>query len=90
MTDILENVIDDIKMERSLQDEKWGVQFHNIGWWMTILGEEFGETCEAALDFHFNEDDKEQNRAHLREELIQVAAVAVAVCEAIDETRLLQ
>lgn len=40
-----------------------------------ILGEEFGEVCHAINE---NDDD------NLREELIQVAAVAVAMVEALD------
>lgn len=40
-----------------------------------VLGEEFGEVCRA-----INDDDL----ANLREELIQVAAVAVAWVERID------
>jgi NTP pyrophosphatase (non-canonical NTP hydrolase) len=49
---------------------------------MAILTEEVGESAEAALDAHFYPD---RSLAHLREELIQVAAVAVAMVEHIDE-----
>jgi hypothetical protein len=44
-----------------------------------VLGEEFGEVARAML-----EDDGDE---HLRAELIQVAAVAVAWAEAIDARR---
>ncbi len=44
-----------------------------------VLGEEFGEVCRAVL---------EGDEANLREELIQVAAVAVAWVEAIDRERM--
>lgn len=46
----------------------------------TVLGEEFGEVANAVLETAYGSD----NDRHLREELVQVAAVAVAWCEAID------
>jgi hypothetical protein len=60
--------------ERKRQDEKWGEQNHTNGVWALILGEEFGESCQAALD----KSDKE-----VVQELIQVAAVCIAWIEAI-------
>ena len=71
--------------ERDRQDAKWGVQFHNLTEWATILGEELGEFCQEALRDHFG-DRKSPN---LRAEAVQVAAVALAIIEAIDEHRLL-
>ena len=49
---------------------------------VAVLGEEFGEVANAALERVYSKalDDR-----HLREELIQVAAVAVAWLEAIEE-----
>jgi hypothetical protein len=54
--------------ELARQFSKWGVQRHDNFKWSAILGEEYGEACEAALD---HTDDL------LYAELIQVAAVAV-------------
>lgn len=45
-----------------------------------VLGEEFGEVCRAVLEAGYGADDD----AHLRQELVEVAAVAVAWVEAID------
>ena len=56
--------------ERRRQDEKWGEQNHGPFKWLAILGEEVGEANKAAL-----EDDS----AGYRNELIQVAAVAMAM-----------
>lgn len=96
------NVLIEVRVERERQDEKWGEQNHDNGTWSLILGEEFGESCEAALDVrfkdnwtvedHFASDNPEamiasrkaEQVAHLRDELIQVAAVAVAWVENID------
>lgn len=68
-------ILDEVLDERLRQDNKWGQQNHNTFKWMTILGEEFGEACRGAF-----EDDL----ANYREELIQVAAVAVAAVENLD------
>jgi hypothetical protein len=64
-----------VRAERVRQDEKWGVQNHSATRWYTILGEEHGEVAKDVL---------ERNGGGLREELVQVAAVAVAWLEALD------
>jgi NTP pyrophosphatase (non-canonical NTP hydrolase) len=64
-----------IMAERARQDAMWGEQNHDAEKWLTILGEEFGEACKAAL---------EGDRSALREELVQVAAVACAAMECLD------
>lgn len=65
----------EVAMERRRQDKKWGVQNHLPEKWMTILLEEVGEAAHGRL---------ENDRANYREELVQVAAVAVAMIESID------
>ncbi len=40
-------VNDEVLIERTKQNEKWGIQRHSYGDWLMILGEEFGEVCEA-------------------------------------------
>ena len=72
-------VLSDVAWERELQDRKWQEQNHGIEW-MSILGEEFGEACQEFNRVHFAScSDK-----NLRAELIQVAAVAVAMVECLD------
>ena len=80
----------DIVLERQRQNAKWGVQRHSWPEWMTVLGEEYGEACQAALRLRFGEDNDQRDRylsrlEHLRTELVQIAAVAVAIIEHIDE-----
>lgn len=95
-----DNVLLELEAERLRQDRKWGEQNHpdgtdavyvpycgvqrsqtearfaaGIGTWRDILAEEYAEVCA------------ETNPERLREELIQVAAVAVAWVEAIDRRR---
>ena len=71
----LKRVLDDISLERIRQDSLWGVQNHNASFWMSILGEEIGESHTAIL---------EMDLENLREELVQSAAVLVAMVECID------
>lgn len=61
--------------ERKRQDAKWGEQNHLAATWLVILGEEFGEVCQATLEMDWNK---------YREEMVQVAAVAVAAIESHD------
>ena len=78
----MNHVFDEIKKERAAQDKKWGVQNHHPIEWCAILGEEVGEVQKAALESHFNY--KITNPENYRKELIQVAAVAVAMVECYD------
>lgn len=74
----------DVFRERERQDEKWGRSIHrNLTDhnWLTILGEEFGEACQAALQ------QSPGDKKDLRAELIQVAAVAIAHVERLDHVR---
>jgi len=64
-----------IAEERSHQDEKWGEQNHLPVKWICILAEELGEAAKACL---------ENDHTSYYEELIQVAASAVAAMESLD------
>lgn len=71
----------DIDAERTRQEAKFGSQMHPWPTWAAILAEESGEVAEACLQAHWQE---EGGLAHLREELVQVAAVAVQMLEKLD------
>jgi hypothetical protein len=79
--------------ERERQLEKWGVQNLDPLQWLAILGEEHGEACEAALALaapYLHDPSGEYDlpvaklKAKYRRELVQVAAVAVAMIECLD------
>lgn len=76
----------DMLAERKRQDAKWGEQNHDPFLYLTILGEEYGETCKAALETRFakNPVAANDNLIHLREEAVQTAAVALALVECLD------
>jgi len=71
-------ILADVHLERQLQDEKWGEATNRglpLTVWAVVLGEEVGEVNQAIL---------KHQRHGLRKELTQVAAVAVAMLEALD------
>ncbi|EKS10177.1 MazG-like family protein [Leptospira santarosai] len=78
-----EKIIQEILGERERQDQKWGEQNYNPIEWCVILGEEVGEVNKAALETHFKYEGK-NDHSEYRKELIQVAAVALAMVECID------
>jgi hypothetical protein len=69
----------EVSMERMRQDAKWGgrpgIDRRDDHTYAAVLGKEFGETCKAWL---------ERDTVALRVELIQVAAVALAWAEELD------
>lgn len=76
----------DIDDERDRQEGRFGPQFHSWPVWSAILSEECGEVAEASLHAHWGDRfvAGDPRLIHLREELIQVAAVAVQMVEKID------
>jgi hypothetical protein len=86
-------VLNDVMDERTRQDAKWGRQDHEPARWLMILGEEYGEACEVGCRLTWPAkieppENQEPYRVmcleEFRKELVQVAAVAVAMIEAID------
>jgi len=75
------DIYQDIDAERDRQEAKFGSQMHPWPIWAAILAEEAGEVAEACLQAHWRE---EGGLDHLREELVQVAAVAVQMLEKLD------
>ena len=73
-----EDIVQLILSERNKQDIKWGEQNHDIYKWLAILGEEVGEVNKAALEDQYDE---------VIDELIQIAAVSVAMIESLDRNR---
>ena len=71
---------DAIVEERHRQNDKWGIQTHDLPVWMLILGEEYGEACQAVLKLRAGDPD--QLRA-FEEEIVQCAAVSVQILEYI-------
>lgn len=83
MNEKANNIFAEILNERTLQDAKFGPvcgRDYGAYTWMAVLSEEVGEVAQAILKRGY--EGGESNS--IREELIQVAAVAVAMIEAFD------
>jgi NTP pyrophosphatase (non-canonical NTP hydrolase) len=68
-----DRALNEILKERKAQDAKWGEQNHDDKTWLAILVEEVGELAQAILHDEFGG----RAAGTAREELVQVAAVAV-------------
>lgn len=82
-------VVKEVVAERMQQRQKWGLQAHSPLAWLAVLMEEVGEVAECMAEAHANDgaatrEWQEAKHAHARDELVQVAAVAVAMVEAYD------
>jgi hypothetical protein len=75
----MSDIFDAIHRERQLQDGLWGEQNHPNDMWAVILGEEYGEVCNAVLAQPLCSES-------LRSELVQVAAVAIAWLECLERS----
>jgi len=84
-------VFKQVLLERTVQNNKFGEQNHDPFIWLSILGEEVGEAHQAAVEAKFpnsNNQGQTVNLRDLRKELIQVAAVAISICESLDRNEL--
>jgi NTP pyrophosphatase (non-canonical NTP hydrolase) len=80
-----------VEDERESQQKTWGAQRHDFPVWLTVLTEEVGELAQAILRRRQYQHSYPGPQAPyyalatMREEAAQVAAVAVAIIEHIDE-----
>ena len=76
-----------VKAERRRQSSRWGDQ-NGTGLyeWLGILGEEFGELCEAINETCFENPSRPEKGGfeNILREAVHVAAVAVEIIEAMD------
>lgn len=79
-----DNIYEDILKELRRQDLKWGEQNHSPIEWLVILGEEFGEVCKEALDNKVKYESSGSGLENYREEVVQVAAVAIQMLRCLD------
>jgi len=78
-----------INNELARQVTMWGVQSHSLGYWLAILTEEVGEVAREVCHYNYERKSKlglEDNETlfKLKQELVQVAAVAAAWIECLD------
>jgi hypothetical protein len=89
-------ILHDVSNERDYQDRmfppmttRYALPDPNTpdGWKSAVLMEEVGEAAHEVNEMHLHRDSmaRQATRLRLRDELIQVAAVAVAWIEALDK-----
>lgn len=77
--------VEDVLDERKRQDEQWGVQNHHPAYWLAIIGKQVGQFGSAILNREWAVDSlKETVQRQMREEAVQMAAVALCIIECID------
>lgn len=80
-----ETILNDLLNERKRQDDKFGAHRHQHPFfWNTILQEEVGEAAKESLDMFFSEDSEGALKKY-RKELLEVAAVAIATIQDLDD-----
>lgn len=84
---IQSSVIQDVLKERARQDAKWGDQNHLPQFWTGILGEEYGEFCEAVNETVFQNGTKKGGYENMKKEAIHTAAVAIGFLECLERNR---
>lgn len=80
-----ENALDMVRAERDRQKSLWGDQSNNHPFeWISILGEEYGELCEAVNETCFQNGTHPERggRDKIIKEATHIAAVAVEIIEA--------
>ncbi len=82
-----DKILQAIRAERDRQDTKWGEQNHPPMYWSGILGEEYGELCEAINETVFDNGSDKGGYENMRTEAIHVAAVAVGFLKCLERNK---
>ena len=78
-------VFDDIDSERERQVALFGEQNHHPAYWLAIMGKQVGQLGDAIVQREWAAEHlKKRMLEKVRNEAIQIAAVATALVEAID------
>lgn len=80
------SVLTEVDLEMRKQIDKWGQQNHHPYIWQNILMEEVGEVSKAILQTEM--EGKKKTWDDVREELVQVAAVACSAIQSIDRNQI--
>ena len=79
--------LSDVLEEKKAQEVRWGKQNHEPPIWLMILGEEVGEANKAVLESSGNGAIQCNGFIKYRDEMVQVAAVALSAVESFDRVR---
>jgi NTP pyrophosphatase (non-canonical NTP hydrolase) len=79
-----------VNAERERQIEKWGEENFPPQFWAGVLGEEYGELCEAINETVFNNGPAERAKGgydNMPTEASHVAAVAISFIEYLERNK---
>ena len=79
-----------IAKERERQLRLWGDQINNHPFeWVSILGEEYGELCQAINETFFTAPQHPERGgiANIEREAVQIAAVAIQIIEVMERQK---
>lgn len=82
--DGINEVFDTIRIERVRQFNKFGFQDRSPVEWISILAEEVGEAAQQANEFHFSDNPDPKYLEGFKEEIKQVAAVAIQILQILN------
>lgn len=86
-SDTMQVALEAIVKERTRQDRKWGEQNHRPEYWAGIIGEEYGELCEAINETVFNNGSSKGGYENMFREAVHTAATAIAFLEYLQRNR---
>lgn len=85
-----QDILNDVLNERQRQNNKFGAnRTQHPFLWNTILTEEVGEAAKESLDMYFSSTPEDAVKKY-RKELIEVAAVAIATIQDLDNNGIFQ
>lgn len=64
----------------SMESRSWDSE-----WWLSVLGEEYGEICRAICEFNLGNISGGELRIKLKEETTQLGAMTAAWLDALDD-----
>lgn len=82
-----EKAIEGIIQERKRQDGLWGEQNHIPEKWIGILGEEFGELCQAINSTIFGDKPDLGGYENMKKEATHLGAVAIGFLECLERNK---
>lgn len=79
----MDNIIQEVKEELSRATEKYPLWPTDPLHALAVLGEEYGELTQAVLNMSY--ENGRSSHAHVREEAIQTAAMAIRFAMSLDQ-----
>lgn len=80
-------IINELIKERDRQDKLWGEENHMPYFWTGLIGEEFGELCEAISETVFDIKPEKGGYENMKKEAIHLAATTIKFLECLERNK---